>query len=59
MNMNALLKPKNKKPQVKHKRIKIRNLSKGIPIKILEERIEEMAEIENAMSQYEHCVEAG
>lgn len=59
MNMNAILKSKNKKLPLKHKRIRIRNLSKNIPLEVLEERIEEMAELENAMSLYEHSVEAG
>ena len=58
--MNIVItKAKSKRPRLKHKRIRIHNLSKDIPLEVLEERIEEVAELENAMSQYEHCVEAG
>jgi hypothetical protein len=52
-------KTRSKRPSLKHKRIRIRNLSKNIPIEVLEERIEKMAELEKAMSLYEHCLEVG
>jgi hypothetical protein len=59
VNPNVVLKPRNKKPHLNHKRIRVHNLSKGIPLEVLEQRIEEMAELENAMTLYEHNVEAG
>lgn len=45
--------------RIKPKRIQVRNLSRGMPVQVLEKRIDEMAELENAMSLYEHGVEAG
>lgn len=54
----TFIKPKTRKIR-NTKRIKFRNLSSGMSIEDLEERIEEMAAKEEAMTMYEHCLEIG
>jgi hypothetical protein len=57
--MSIVSKPRSKRPHPKHKRIHINNLSKGIPLEVLDEWIEEMAENEEYMSRYEKGQEIG
>ena len=57
--ITILERPKSKRLPLKHKRIRIHNIASGIPLDVLEEQIEEMAEREELMSRYEHGQEVG
>ena len=56
--MITILKRPKRQP-LKYKRIRIHNIAPGIPLDVLEDRIEEMAEREEFMSRYEHGQEIG